>query len=228
MHNRNLTASSIQKTVLFFVLILNFTACKQSNNNKPEDSKDIANKFNKAKFDNSKEAAFLVDATEICYEELEIARLAQSNATNENIKEIGKMMEKDNTVFLEEIKKLAESKNITIPSEITTRGQNERKKLSVDSGQNFDKNYCDMAVENNKKAVKKYMSAVEDCEDVDVKNWATKSLIVLRNHLDHAMTCAEAYKENKNQPAKAIDRDMKEIKSHPAAKTQTTTNNNSH
>lgn len=202
-------------------LTINISGCKDSKSDKPEDPKDVANKFNKAKFENSKEAKFLVDATEICYEELEIARLAQSNAGNGNVKEIAKMMEKDNTQFLEEIKKLSASKDITIPSEITNQGQRERKRLSDDKGTNFDKNYCDMVVDNNKKAVKKYMSAVEDCEDVDVKNWATQSLAILRNHLDHAMTCAEAFKENKDNPNKAVDRDMKEVKSQPAAKTHT-------
>lgn len=211
---------------------LSCASCKPRNSNKEEDSKDIAEKFNDAKFKDSKEAKFLVDATELCYDEIELARLAQSNGTNENIKEIGKMMEKDNTEFLSQIKKLSESKDITIPSEITSKGQKDRKKLADDADKNFDKNYCDMVVENHKKAIKKYMAAVEDCEDVEVKNWANKSLAILRNHLDHAMTCSEAYKETKKGKNKDVnhelDKDLKEVKKeHPAAHTATPVTNKS-
>ncbi|MBA3665364.1 MAG: DUF4142 domain-containing protein [Bacteroidetes bacterium] len=217
----------IIKSVILFVLCYNLSSCKQENK-KEEDSKDIANKFNDAKFDDSKEAKFLVDATELCYEELELARLAQSNGTNDNVKEIATMMEKDNTQLLEEIKKLAQSKDITIPSEITSKGQKERKKLSDDNEKNFNKTYCDMVVDNHKKAVKKYMSAVEDCEDAEVKNWAGKSLVILRNHLDHAMTCSEAYNQKKEDPDKMLKKDMKEVDSHTVAtKTQTSTSKKS-
>jgi putative membrane protein len=230
MNKRTISIYTCFTGAALLALTLNFTSCKPRNANKVEDSKDIAEKFNDAKFDDSKEAQFLVDATELCYDEIELARLAQSNGTNDNIKEIGKMMEKDNTDFLNEIKKLAETKDITIPSEITSKGQKDRKKLADDQGTDFDKNYCDMIVENHKKAIKKYMDAVEDCEDVEVKNWANKSLAILRNHLDHAMTCAEAYKETKNNNNKNVnkelDNNLKEVKKeHPAAKTSTPVTN---
>lgn len=227
MNSNNLFSPLV---LLIMAACLNLVSCKPQNTGKQEDSKDIAEKFNDAKFRHSKEAQFLVDATELCYDEIELARLAQSNGTNQDIKDIGKMMETDNTRFLDEIKKLSETKDITIPSEITSKGQKDRKKLADDAGNNFDKNYCDMVVENHKKAIKKYMDAIEDCEDVDVKNWANKSLAVLRNHLDHAMTCAQAYKENKNKDnknvKKELDNNLKEVKEeHPAVKTTTHVSN---
>jgi putative membrane protein len=192
---KTLNASfSFANYFLCLALGLTMLSCKDEGK-KEEDSKDVAEKFNDAKFHKSKEADFLVDATDLCYEEIELARLAQSNGTSENIKEIGKTMEKDHTAFLEEIKKLAESKKITIPSEITAEGQKARKKLADESGTEFDKNYCEACVENHKKEIKKYMDAMEDCEDIEVKNYANKTLATLRDHLDHAMSCSQSFKE---------------------------------
>jgi putative membrane protein len=179
---------------LLFVLVL--FSCKD--NKKTEDSKDVAEQYNKAKFDDSKEAKFMVNAAEISYEEIELARLAQSNAKNNNVKEIAKMMEKDHSQFLTELKELALAKQVTLPETTTSKGQNARTRLADKTGADFDKQYCDMAVDNHEKAIKDFIKATEDCEDAQVKNWAVKSLVTLRSHLDFAMTCKEAYKKSTN------------------------------
>lgn len=204
-----ITITSYSKLLKYFVCIaLGFSllSCKEEGK-KEEDSKDVAEKFNDAKFDKSKEAEFLVTASGYCYEEIELARLAQSNGTTPNIKEMGKTMEKDHAAFLEEIKKIAETKKITIPSEITADGQKERKKLADETGTDFDRDYCEAVVENHKKQIKKYMNAMEDCEDIEVKNYANKTLPTLRDHLDHAMSCTESFKEaQKNNDSKDADK----------------------
>ncbi|MCW3077318.1 MAG: putative outer membrane protein [Bacteroidetes bacterium] len=226
MKSLNLFNHWIVKCMIITALGFNLTSCKNENK-KEDDSKDIANKFNDAKFHNSKEAKFLVDATEISFEEIEIAHLAVSNGTNDNIKDIAKLMEKDHNEMLEEMKKIAQAKDITLPTEITAEGQKERKRQAEKSGTEFDKHYCETVVENHKKAVKKYMAALEDCEDVEVKNYATKTLVTLRSHIDQAMSCSLAYKETKHEPEnteKTLDNNMKDAKEHPAAKTVTHSN----
>lgn len=228
MNNLNLFNRLVAKSIIITVLGFNLSSCKNENK-KEDDTKDIANKFNDAKFHNSKEAKFLVDATEISFEEIEIARLAQSNGGNDNIKEIGKLMEKDHNEMLEEMKKIAQTKDITLPSGITADGQKERKKQAEKSGIEFDKHYCETVVENHKKAVKKYMAALEDCEDVEVKNYANKTLVTLRSHIDQAMSCSLAYKETKHEPEKTnkeLDNNMKDVKEHPASKTPTASHGN--
>ncbi|MCE3258583.1 MAG: hypothetical protein K0S12_224 [Bacteroidetes bacterium] len=195
--------------ISFFVIF----SCKDGK--KEEDSKDVAEKFNKAKFKDSEEAKFMVNAAEISYEEVELARLAESNGGNENIKEIGRMMQKNHSQFLTELKELALKKQITLPETTTKEGQNARTRLADKTGSDFDKQYCDMVVDNHKEAIKKFTNATEDCEDVEVKNWAITTLSMLRSHLDYAMTCKEAYKNNATPDARAFKRDtLKAMEKH--------------
>ncbi|MBI2722089.1 MAG: DUF4142 domain-containing protein [Bacteroidetes bacterium] len=196
----------IAKYLLCLALGINIISCKQESK-REEDSKDIAEKFNDAKFKDSKEADFLVVAADFCYEEIDLARLAQSNASSDHVKEIATMMERDHTQFLEEIKKMAEAKTITLPSGISSDGQKVRKKLADKNRSEFDKYYCEAVVDNHKKSIKKYMAAVEDCKDVEVKNWAAKTLTVLRTHLDHAMSCSENFKESNTKEKANMNND---------------------
>jgi len=179
------------KSIILIISIIAFTSCKHQ---EKEDAKETAEEHNKAKYNNSKEAKFLVEATEISYREIELGKLAQNDGGSANIREMGKMMETDHTELIKEIKKLANQKTITIPKESSSRTEEIKNDLGSKEGNNFDKRYCDLMVDGQKEAIKKYKSASEDIADIDIKNYAIKSLIVLRNHLDHAITCKEAQK----------------------------------
>lgn len=178
--------------VIFLVAIsLGLVSCKHYQN---EDSKDNAQEHNKAKLNNTKEAKFLVEATEISLHQIELAKLAQSNGGSSNIRDMGKMMETDHRQFLMELKKIAKSKSVSIPVEATINMIKDKNKLVNKTGNDFDKQYCDMLVEGQKEAINKYKSATEDLDETDIKNWALKTLSAIRNQLDHAITCKEAYK----------------------------------
>jgi putative membrane protein len=174
-----------------FIIALFFSSCKHQ---EKEDAKETAEEHNKAKYNNSKESKFLVEAAEISYREIELGKLAQNDGGSANIREMGKMMETDHSELIKELKKLANRKLITIPEESSSRTEEIKNDLGNKAGNDFDKHYCDLMVDGQKEAIKKYKSASEDIADIDIKNYATKSLTLLRNHLDHAITCKEAQK----------------------------------
>ena len=59
----------------------------------------------------------------------------------------------------------------------------------------FDKEYCDMMVKGHKDAIDMFEKAVNECEDSDIKSWASSMLPGLRTHLEHAMTCDDKMKK---------------------------------
>lgn len=181
-------------SIMIVSILLVIAACNQ----KAEDPKDVAEDHNEAKFDDNKsekDAQFLVEAATINLKEIQLGELASMNATTQDVKDLGKMMQDEHTKSLNDLQALAAKKSISIPAALTEEGQDDYKKLSEKKGKDFDKEFCDMMVNGHKDAVDKFEKASNDCEDADIKGWAASTLPALRTHLDHAMTCQDKVKK---------------------------------
>lgn len=182
--------STAIKTALIATLAIGAFGC--GNNAKTEDSKEVAEEHNEAKFDDSKrekDAQFLVNAAEVNMKEIHLARLARQSSMKSEVKDLGKMMEETHQKAMEDLKVLASKKAISIPATLTEDANEAYKKLSGKSGKDFDKEYCDMMVKGHKEAIEKFQTEASEGADEDVKVWAQSMLPVLRTHLDHAMSC---------------------------------------
>ena len=193
MKNNNILNTSIIKTAFLASALALTIALPSCNTKKAEDTKEVAEEHNEAKFDNANEddAKFLVSAAEINLAEIELGKLAQQNGSLAEVKEMGKMLEADHIKALKDLEALAASKQITIPTTLTEDGLDEFKKLKDETGKDFDKDYCKMMVKGHKDAIDKFEKAGTDAADADIRTWATSMVPTLRTHLDHAMTCQE-------------------------------------
>jgi putative membrane protein len=183
----------LQTTFVAAVLVI--ASCV--NNQKPKDTKDVAEEHNDAKFNDNrqeKEAQFLVNAAEINLEEIQLGQLAQQNGTTTHVKELGKMMVTAHTKSQNDLTALAKTKMITIPTSPTDNAQEAYKELNEKSGNDFDKAYSDLMVSKHKDAIATFEKASSDENDPDIKNWATTSLPDLRKHLDQSIDCQEKCK----------------------------------
>ena len=183
----------IKKTLLlttFATSMLFVASCK--NNQESEDPKEVSEEHNEAKFDNNKQennAQFLVDATELNMEGIQLGQLAQQKGTNVHVKELGKMMEDAHIKLQKDLTLLSKSKMITIPSAPTDDVKDNYTKLNEKSGKDFDKAYADLMVNKHKDAIQDFEEAATETKDAEIKNWATATLAELRNHLDHSIEC---------------------------------------
>lgn len=179
-----------------FILIITF-GMASCNNEKTEDTKEVATETNDAKFDNKKEndADFLVAAAGINLEKIQLGQLAQKTSTMKDVKELGKMMEDEHTRAFKDLQALAAQKQITIPAALTEDGQEANKKLMNKTGKDFDEEYCDMMVNGHKDAIDKFKKASTDAADPDIRKWAASMLPALQTHLDHAVTCQKLYEK---------------------------------
>jgi putative membrane protein len=177
------------KLTFVSAIIISTSACT---NNKAEDTKEVAEEHNEAKFEkrsSEKDAQFLVNAAEINLEEISLGKLAQQNSTILPVKDLGKMMEDAHGQSLAELTELALAKNITLPTSATNDALDTYKKLSTKTGVNFGKSYSDLMVSGHKDAIDLFEKAAADCTDPEIKAWAAKSLPSLRTHLDKAINC---------------------------------------
>ena len=169
-----------------------------SDPSKPDDSKALAEEHNDAKFNDNKmenDAQFLVNAAEINLTEIQLGNLAAEKGIMKEVKDLGKMTADAHSKSLDELKGLAAKKSVTIPTSLTEEAQNSYKKLNDESGKDFDKEFCDMMVNEHKDAIEKFEKAAEKSSDTDIKNWANSTLPALRKHLDQAVTCQDNFKK---------------------------------
>lgn len=136
--------------------------------------------------DNDNDSQFLMDAAEKQHEEIQLGRLAQQKGTTPHVKELGKMMEDDHTKSLEELRGLAQSKSVAIPTSATNDSRDNHKDLNDKTGNDFDKAFSDMMVDHHEDAIDLYEKAAEDSEDAEIRAWANKQLPGLKTHLRHA------------------------------------------
>ena len=179
-----------------------FQGCGPANTNNTDDSVEHAMDQNENSSDNQRgatgnqeaDAEFAVKAADSGLAEVNASEVAQQKAQDQRVKDFAAMMVQDHTKTNEELKSLASSKNITLP---TAPGEAHLKNiadLNSYTGADFDKEYMDLMVADHEKAVNLFEDASEDVEDAELRAFAAKTLPALQKHLEHARTVRDALK----------------------------------
>jgi putative membrane protein len=142
--------------------------------------------------DNDK--TFLTEAANINMEEIELGKLAQRRASSTDVKDFGKMMVDGHTKSLNELKNLAEQKDVALPQEASQEGKSTLEELTKADAKSFERMYMDKMVAGHKDAISKFESTRDNTSDADVKAWIIKTLPDLQMHLDHAEMVAKKIK----------------------------------
>lgn len=135
---------------------------------------------------NKADSLFVVKAATGGMEEVQGGQAAQQNAQNERVRSFGQMMVNDHTQANNELMGLASAKGLTIPGDLPAARQKMVDQMKNMKGSSFDKHYIGMMVTDHKKNVADFERASNTASDPDLKAWATKTLPVLRMHLDSA------------------------------------------
>ncbi len=118
--------------------------------------------------------------------EVQLAQLALTKATSPKVKAYAQSIIDDHTKANEELKSLAQSKNISLPTTLSEKNQKEYNDLAEKSGTDFDEAYSEFMVKDHKEDVNKFKKAAENAEDGDIKSWAAGKVPVLEQHLSMA------------------------------------------
>jgi putative membrane protein len=144
------------------------------------------------------QAEFMVKAASGGMMEVVLGKMAEKQASSADVKAFGKMMVTDHTKANEEMKKLAATKNITLPVATGKEHQEHIDKLSKLKGAEFDKEYMNLMVDDHEEDIEHFKEAANaDGYDADVKALASKTVPVLEKHLEHARTTNDKVKNAK-------------------------------
>lgn len=166
-------------------------------NNKPEDSAEVAEDKNEAKFekdDYTKDAEFVVKATVDSYYEIKTAELVISRTSNTKVKDLAQKMKDEHSSANAELKGLALLKNFSIPDTMDSEHSKNYYELIEKKGSDFDKEYVDGLIKGHKDAIDMFEKQSTDGSEPDTKNWASAQLPGLRHHLQMAEEVKEQIK----------------------------------
>ena len=132
------------------------------------------------------DSAFVTKALEGGNAEVELGTLAEQRASNDKVKQFGRQMVTDHTKAEDELKGLASSKGMNVPSSMDTKSETAKTRLSRLSGAAFDRAYMEDMVSDHEHDVTAFRKEAEHGTDPDIKAFASKTLPILEEHLRKA------------------------------------------
>lgn len=146
---------------------------------------------------------FVTDAAQGGMAEVELGRLAAKQGQSAAVKEFGQKMVDDHTKANDELKQLAASKGITLPTDLDAESKATMDRLSKLKGAEFDSAYMDDMVKDHTKDVGDFQKEADGGADKDVKAFAAKTLPTLQEHLRLAQATAPKGKQEAKQQGNA-------------------------
>ncbi len=155
------------------------------------------------------QSQFAMDAAHINMAEVEMGKLAQEKGQSQQVKDFGQRLEDDHSKSLDELKDIAQDKNITLPTQIDAKHKATHDKLSKLSGAQFDRTFAQEMVSGHKEALQKAQTASKSESDAELKAYAGKMVSSVQAHLKIAQGLAGgavgtsgAQDDNDRQPQK--------------------------
>jgi putative membrane protein len=124
--------------------------------------------------------------------EVELGKLASQKATDPQVKQFAEKMVTDHGKANDELKKLAEEKNITLPTAIDAQHKATHDRLEKLSGAAFDRAYVQDMLQDHQKDVSEFRKQASSAKDADVKAWAAKTLPTLEQHLTQVQSLSRS------------------------------------
>jgi putative membrane protein len=118
--------------------------------------------------------------------EVEMGKLATEKASSDDVKKFGQRMVDDHTKAGDQLKQIASQKGIVVPQKLSPKDEMTKERLSKLSGDQFDKAYMSDMVKDHTQDVADFQKEANSGADSDVKNFATKTLPTLEDHLREA------------------------------------------
>jgi len=122
--------------------------------------------------------------------EIQLSQLAQKQAQDEKVKQFAQMMVTDHTQATEQLKQVAQKKQVQLPTDLPETKKEEIQIFQSLQGSEFDQAYMGCMKVAHAKDVAAFQNKAQHAKDQDVKAFAAAILPKLQQHKDHvkAMT----------------------------------------
>lgn len=129
----------------------------------------------------------LMDMAMVNMAEIEMGKLAQSKSQNPEVKTYAQQMIDDHTKGLTEVQGVAQTKGVTLPTELDAKHKAMSNRLAKLSGEKFDREYMKVGgVASHKEAHALLKKNQKAAKDPDVQGLVTKMMPIVEQHLKAA------------------------------------------
>ena len=175
------------KTLLAGTVVLSLAAAPAFAGQQPTTDKTPT-----AKAGGASDTLFVKNAAKGGLAEVELGQLAADHGASDEVKKFGQRMVTDHGKANDELKSLAQQKNITLPAEIGAKEKALQARLEKLSGAAFDRAYMRAMLADHKTDVNEFRMESKSGKDTEVKAFATKTLPTLEEHLKAAQDANKA------------------------------------
>jgi putative membrane protein len=122
--------------------------------------------------------------------EIELGQMAMQRSQHPDVKSFGEMMVRDHTASSNELKQIASSHRIMLPTQLDEKHRELRDRLSALRGAEFDREYMSAMVQGHQDMIALLQTRGNenrgDAADNDLNQFAAKVLPTVSHHLDEA------------------------------------------
>ena len=129
---------------------------------------------------------FLEEAAQHGMAEVQLGQLAAQKGQSSEVKQFGQRMVDDHTKANDQLKSIASSKNVQLPTDMDRGHRRDYDRLSKLSGADFDRAFMKAMVSDHKKDVSDFRKQARSAKDSDVKGFASATAPTLEQHLQMA------------------------------------------
>lgn len=131
--------------------------------------------------------------------EVEMGKLGQQKGQGQAVKDFAGKIVTDHTKANDELKALASSKGVTLPSSVDKAHAKHTEELGKKKADRFDHEYMEDMVKDHKKDIAEFEKQAKNGKDADVRAFAEKTLPTLREHLKMAQQVEADVKKGGNK-----------------------------
>jgi putative membrane protein len=139
---------------------------------------------------NATDSTFMQHAAADGLAEVQLGQMALDKSSDAQVKQLAQRIVDDHTKANDQLKALAQSKQVTLPTAPTSDAQKESKDLQAKSGDAFDQAWLKDMVKDHQAAVKMFTQEGKQTKDPDLHQFAQTTLPTLNTHLQMATKLA--------------------------------------
>lgn len=125
----------------------------------------------------------VMEAAQANIAEINAGKLAQQKSQNDEVKNFAQKMVDDHTKALDDLKKIADAKGVTLPTEPNREQKSMENKLSALSGDKFDKQYIDQAGKRAHRDTHRLLQRMSSrASDAELKSYAKNVMSTVEDH----------------------------------------------
>lgn len=125
--------------------------------------------------------------------EVKLGELAQQKATADDVKKFGQQMTEDHGKANMELKQIAQTKNVTLSSDLMGEEKKTYEKMAALSGMDFDKQFIAGMIKDHKEDIADFEKEAKEGKDAETKAWAAKTLPTLQSHYQMIQQIAQSH-----------------------------------